>query len=384
MSRHPVRLLAVAITFLIAVSTSIWWFARPHAVPVTVATVTPGKVRDTVANTRAGSIEACRRTGLSPAIGGQIARLPVHEGDRVEAGQLLMELWNRDRQAQLRLARNEHSAARARADQACILADVAERDAQRLQAMKRKGLASDEAVDQARGEARSRAAACRAARAEEKVSESRVQVAEAALEQTLLTAPFDGIVAEINGEIGEFVTPSPVGIPTPPAVDVVDMSCVYVSAPIDEVDAPRIRTGMEARISLDAFPDRIFRGHVRRVASYVLEVARQARTVEVEAAFDRPEESRHMLPGYSADVEVIVAEREKVLRVPTEAILEGDKVLVFREGEPLEQRRIEIGLSNWEWSEVVSGLREGEQVVVSVDREGVEAGVLAVRERETE
>ncbi len=384
MSRHPVRLLAVAITFLIAVSTSIWWFARPHAVPVTVATVTPGKVRDTVANTRAGSIEACRRTGLSPAIGGQIARLPVHEGDRVEAGQLLMELWNRDRQAQLRLARNEHSAARARADQACILADVAERDAQRLQAMKRKGLASDEAVDQARGEARSRAAACRAARAEEKVSESRVQVAEAALEQTLLTAPFDGIVAEINGEIGEFVTPSPVGIPTPPAVDVVDMSCVYVSAPIDEVDAPRIRTGMEARISLDAFPDRIFRGHVRRVASYVLEVARQARTVEVEAAFDRPEESRHMLPGYSADVEVIVAEREKVLRVPTEAILEGDKVLVFREGEPLEQRRIEIGLSNWEWSEVVSGLREGEQVVVSVDREGVEAGVLAVRESETE
>ncbi len=384
MSRHPVRLLAVAITFLIAVSTSIWWFARPHAVAVTVATVTPGKVRDTVANTRAGSIEACRRTGLSPAIGGRIARLPVHEGDRVEAGQLLMELWNRDRQAQLRLARNEHSAARARADQACILADVAERDAQRLQAMKRKGLASDEAVDQARGEARSRAAACRAARAEEKVSESRVQVAEAALEQTLLTAPFDGIVAGINGEIGEFVTPSPVGIPTPPAVDVVDMSCVYVSAPIDEVDAPRIRTGMEARISLDAFPDRIFRGHVRRVASYVLEVARQARTVEVEAAFDRPEESRHMLPGYSADVEVIIAEREKVLRVPTEAVLEGDKVLVFREGEPLEQRRIEIGLSNWEWSEVVSGLREGEQVVVSVDREGVEAGVLAVRERETE
>ena len=187
-------------------------------------------------------------------------------------------------------------------------------------------------------------------------------------------------MAEVNGEIGEFVTPSPVGVATPPAIDLIDMRCVYISAPIDEVDAPKIRTGMPARISLDAFRGRVFTGHVRRIAPYVLTRAKQARTVDVEAEFEKPEESRDMLPGYSADIEVIVAEKANVLRVPTEAILEGDKVLVFRDGEPLEQRRIETGLGNWEWTEVVSGLRAGEEVVVSVDRKGVEAGVPAVRE----
>ena len=65
----------------------------------------------------------------------------------------------------------------------------------------------------------------------------------------MLTAPFDGVVAEVNAELGEYVTPSPPGIPTPPAVDLIDDRCLYVTAPIDEVDAPEIRTGMPAPFS---------------------------------------------------------------------------------------------------------------------------------------
>jgi len=378
-SRH-VRVTLIVIVVMIAIGGSMWWLTRPEPVSVIVRKVDTGMVQDTVANTRAGTVKTCRRAGLSPTIGGQIVRLPVKEGDRVKAGQILMEFWNVDRKAQRELARNEHAAAWARANQACVLADVARREAERLRVMKKKGLAAEEAVDKADGEARAQAAACRAARAREKVSESRIRVAEAALEQTRLAAPFDGIVAEVNGEIGEFVTPSPVGVATPPAIDLIDMRCVYISAPIDEVDAPKIRTGMPARISLDAFRGRVFTGHVRRIAPYVLTRAKQARTVDVEAEFDNPDDSRHLLPGYSADIEVIVAEKADVLRVPTEAILEGDKVLVFRDGEPLEQRRIETGLGNWEWTEVVAGLKAGEEVVVSVDRKGVEAGVPAVRE----
>ncbi len=382
-SRH-VRVTLIVIAVLIAIGAGMWWLTRPEPVSVIVRKVDKGMVQDTVANTRAGTVKACRRAGLSPTIGGQIVRLPVREGDRVKAGQILMEFWNVDRRAQRELARNEHVAARARANQACVLADVARREAERLRTMKKKGLAAEEAVDKADGEARAQAAACRAARAQEKVSESRIQVAEAALEQTRLTAPFDGIVAEVNGEIGEFVTPSPVGVATPPAIDLIDMRCVYISAPIDEVDAPKIRTGMPARISLDAFRGKVFTGHVRRIAPYVLTRAKQARTVDVEAEFENPGESRDMLPGYSADIEVIVAEKADVLRVPTEAILEGDKVLVFRDGEPLEQRRIETGLGNWEWTEVIAGLKAGEEVVVSVDRKGVEAGVPAVRETQAD
>jgi HlyD family secretion protein len=205
-------------------------------------------------------------------------------------------------------------------------------------------------------------------------------VIQAELERTRLSAPFAGIVAEVNGEIGEFVTPSPVGIPTPPAVDLMDISCLYVSAPIDEVDAPRIRVAMRANISLDALEGEVFEGTVKRIAPYVLEVEKQARTVDVEVDFVCQEGCENMLPGYSADIEVILDEQDNVLRIPTEAILEGNKVLVFNADNILEQRDITTGLNNWEWTQVVDGLSEEDEVVVSVEREGVEDGVAAERD----
>ena len=215
---------------------------------------------------------------------------------------------------------------------------------------------------------------------EKEVSEVKLKVIRAELERTRLSAPFAGIVAEVNGEIGEFVTPSPVGIPTPPAVDLMDISCLYVSAPIDEVDAPRIRVKMKANISLDALAGEVFEGAVKRIAPYVLEVEKQARTVDVEVDFICQQDCENMLPGYSADIEVILDEQDNVLRIPTEAILEGNKVLVFTADNLLQQREIKTGLSNWEWTQVVEGLSEGEEVVVSVEREGVEDGVAAQRD----
>jgi HlyD family secretion protein len=203
-------------------------------------------------------------------------------------------------------------------------------------------------------------------------------VIDAQLERTRLRAPFAGIIAEINGELGEFVTPSPVGIPTPPTVDLIDSSCLYISAPIDEVDAPNIRAGLPARISLDAFQDRVFSGHVRLVAPYVLDQEKQARTVEIEAEIDDADKSG-LLPGYSADVEVILASRDDTLRIPTSVISNGNIVLVYDAARGrLEERSIETGIANWEFTEVTSGLSEGERIVSSIDREGVRGGA-AVR-----
>src|SRR5262245_26552127 len=78
-----------------------WYLTRANPVPVLLAAVDRGRVVSSVANTRAGTIEACQRARLAPAAGGQIARLSVHEGDAVAAGDLLLELWNRDIAAQL-------------------------------------------------------------------------------------------------------------------------------------------------------------------------------------------------------------------------------------------------------------------------------------------
>ena len=351
--------------------------SRPEPVTVETATVSRGLVADTVTNTRAGTIKACQRARLAPPSGGQIAKLPVKKGDRVQPGQVLLELWNDDVRAQLSLAERDAVASRARADEACVAATVARRESERLVTLVERSLVSIDAADRAKGDADSREAGCRASTQNIKVAEARIEQAKASMERTLLRSPFAGIVAEINGEIGEFVTPSPVGIPTPPAVDVVDTSCIYVTAPIDEVDAPRIREGMPARVSLDAFRDRTFTARVRRVAPYVLDVEKQARTVEIEAEL-QDIQTATLLPGYSADVEVILQERQEVLRIPTRALIDGKRVFIY---DPADQRvharEVQTGLRNWEFVEVTGGLAEGDAVVTTVDREGLVDGARA-------
>jgi HlyD family secretion protein len=359
---------------------AVWYVLRPVPIAVKLVAAERGPVSATVANTRAGTVDACRRAGLSPASGGQIANLPVVDGERVQEGQLLLELWNDDIKAELTLGERDSRASRSRAREVCVTAAVAKRDAERLMKLRDERLASEEAADQAEGRAESTAAACTAAEDATRVADARVDVTRAHLERTQLHAPFAGVIAEINGELGEFVTPSPVGIPTPPTVDLIDASCLYISAPIDEVDAPRVREGLPARISLDAFPDRVFPGHVRRVAPYVLDQEKQARTVEIEAVFDDPEKAG-LLAGYSADVEVVLEERGDTLRLPTSVILPDKTVYVLDEASgTIAVRRVETGIANWEFTEILSGVAAGDRVVSSIDREGVTDGALVVQE----
>jgi HlyD family secretion protein len=375
---------SILVVVVIALGAAAWQFTtRTKPVRVAVVTVERGEVLSTVSNTRAGTVDACRRAGMSPALGGQIAALPVRKGDSVETGQVMLELWNEDLRAELEFARRDAIASRGRRDEVCVRADVAAQEAQRLISLLEKGLAAEEETDRAVGEAKARKAGCKAAGDQTRVSDAQVDVVTARLERTRLRAPFDGVIAEINGELGEFVTPSPVGIPTPPTVDLIDSSCLYISAPIDEVDAPAVRTGQKALITMDAFPGRKFSGFVRRVAPYVLDVEKQARTVEVEAEIDSSADSSSddevLLPGYSADVEIILAKRENVIRVPTQVILDGTLVFVL-DGPTLVEREIETGISSWEFTEVLSGLAEGENVVLTVDRDGVVDGADAVAE----
>jgi HlyD family secretion protein len=370
--------------FIAAIGATIWHYTRPVPVEIVIRPAETGRVDKIVANTRAGTVEACRRAKLSPSIGGQIAKLPVKEGDRVTTGQLLLELWNDDLVAETVLAESEAVAAESRAKSACLQAEVAQREADRQIKLRRSGSASEEQADKTITRAQSLQAECEAARASIQTSRARVGVAKANLERTRLTAPFSGIIAQINGELSEFVTPSPIGIPTPPAVDIVDVSCFYVTAPIDEVDAAAIDVGLPAVISLDAFGDRHFSGRVRRIAPFVLDREKQARTVDVEVEFTRPEDFKHLLAGYSADVEIVLDARKNALRIPTQAILDGKRVFVYQaDRDVIRERTIQSGLSNWEYTEVVSGLKPGEQVVVNVDRSGITDDARAVVMKET-
>lgn len=378
--RNVKRLLTLLLVVALA-ATWIWWSTRPKPLSVTVAAAEKGTVEKTVSNTRAGTVKACRRAGLTPSAGGQIALLPIREGDKVKRGQLLLELWNEDLQAQLELARQEANSAQANAEARCIEAEQAQREAARQQKLLARKLVAEDQVDQAVSRARSASAACTGAHANAAVSRARIGVAEAMLEKTRLTAPFDGVVAEINGELSEYVTPSPVGVATSPAVDLIDNHCFYLSAPIDEVDVAGVRSAMPARVTLDAFGARRFSGQVRRVSDYVLDVEKQARTVDVEVEFLDPDDIRDLVAGYSADVEIILDVRKDTLRIPSEALVEGDRVYVFLpEEQTLSLREVRTGVANWDHTEILGGIEQGELVVTSVDREGVKDGALVRRD----
>jgi HlyD family secretion protein len=374
------RALIIAAVLAVAVLI-VWRTTRTQPVAVVVAQVDRGRVERTVANTRAGTVNACRRAKLAPAAGGQIVALPVHQGDRVRAGQVLLELWSEETAAQARAAEEQAHSAVLRAEEVCVRADVAERDAVRARKLHHNGLLPDDQLDRATSSAKTLRAGCNGARADVQQSQARVAAARASVTRTVLRAPFAGVIAKVTGELGEFTTPSPPGIPTPPAIDLIDDSCLYITAPIDEVDVARVRIGQPAYITIDAMPGRRSPGRVRRVAPYVLDLEKQARTVDVEVEFTNPEDVKALLVGYSADVEVILDVRDNALRVPTQALLEGNRVLVFPANPAvLEQRQVQIGVSNWQFTEVLSGLRQGEKVVLSVERKGVVAGAKAVAE----
>jgi HlyD family secretion protein len=362
------------------IAAGLWWGGRPKPIPVVLKEIDRGKVESSIANTRAGTVEACLRTKLSTILGGRIEIMAVKEGDRVKKGQLLIKLWNDDQQAQSALAQTQVESARKHVAEACVLADNAEREAERQASLHAKGFVSGSAEELARAGAQSKRAACDAAQADVGQAQAKVAATRVELNRTVLYAPFAGTVAKIVGEVGEYSTPSPPGVPTPPAIDLIDDSCLYVSAPMDEVDAPKIQAGQAVRISLDALPKQSFAGKVTRVAPYVSAVEKQARTVDIEARFDHPEAPGKLLVGYSADVEVVLAVRDNVVRVPTSALQEGGRVLVADADGLLHERKVKTGLANWEYTEVTDGLAAGERVVTSLEREGVQAGAHFVAE----
>jgi len=372
MKRWRRRLLILAVPVLGILALRMTVFA-PAPVPVTVHRVDRGRVEDTVVNSRAGTVESRLRAKMSPAIAGQVTAIPVTKGQRVEKKQVLLRLDDSEHRAQVSLAARSVDAAAAASREACLSADQAERDLKRAQALAAQTLLSEERLEEANTKAEITRAACEAAHERTKQAQASLATARAAQAKTVMTAPFDGVVLDITTEVGEWISPSPPGVFIPPVMDLIDPVALYVSAPIDEADIARIQIGLTARITMDAFRGMSFPATVSYVASYVETRQKQNRTLDIEAVFDVEKLPENLIPGISADVEVIMDSRDDVLRVPTYALLEGNRVLIVVNGS-LRERTVETGLRNWEFTEIVSGLEEGERVVVSLDRPEVQEG----------
>jgi HlyD family secretion protein len=383
MSKKWFRRIALVIILIAVVLLLRWTVFKPKPVPVTVFTVAEGLVEEIVANSKAGTVKTRWRATLSTEIGGLVQELPVREGDRVTKGQVLLRLADADFRAELTLRQRALDTAQFGKNEACTNAEQAERDLVRYRELAADEIVSEELLESVQSGRDAAVAACDGAQARELEAAAALDLARVNLAKTVLRAPFSGVVAEVSAEEGEWITPSPPGLPIPPVIEILDNEAIYISAPLDEVDIGRVSAGMPVRITLDAYPGRAFEGVVTRVAPYVQDIEEQNRTFEIEVEFEDGEFARTLLPGASADVEVILDAAEDVPRIPSYALIEGKRVLVLRDG-VLEEVEVEAGLENWQFTEIMSGLDAGEQVVVSLDRLEVKAGAHAEATAETD
>jgi HlyD family secretion protein len=380
-SRKTIYAVVVAALIALIFGLRLTVFA-PDPIEVRVAPVERGNVQSTLTNSKAGTVEARRRSRIAAEIGGRVVEIRHREGARVKTGEPLVRLGEESLQAKLEQAREGIPVAEARLEDACLRRDRARRELDRTKRLAAQNVISEDRLDALQYSFDSARVACESAKAELAQSRANLRAAQSELSKTTITAPFDGIVAEVNVEVGEWVTPSPPLLTSPPVIDLIDPTSIYISAPMDEVDAGAVRPGLPVKVSVDSRPGESFPGRVARVAPYVLDTEAQNRTLEIEVALDDPAISATLLPGTSADAEVVLETRADVLRIPTSALLQSEKVLVLESGR-LVERAVELGLRNWQYAEVRSGLEAGESIVVALDDKEIVAGARAVASAES-
>jgi HlyD family secretion protein len=350
--------------------------AKRKPIVVELVAVEKGVVRDEISSSTAGEVMAAQHATVRAELAGRVLRVRHERGERVRKGEAVVDLDAADLDARLSQAQATLEAQRAQVAQAEAHAEAAARTAATEKRLAEHGAESAKVADDSAAQAREARAAAEAARAQVAQGEAAVQVARVARAHATLTAPFDGMLTEVRIDPGDELQ---IG---GSVFEVVDDSRLHVEATIDEADIARVQVGQPASLRLDALPSHAIAGAVSRLDPAVRKDDKGARTLRLEVEVkDLPSAvAAGLRPGMSANVDVRVAEKEGVLSLPTNVIVgRGTKRSVFWNDHGVaRERSIQIGLSSWERTEVVSGLKEGDRVVANLNVKGLADGVPLV------
>jgi HlyD family secretion protein len=366
-----VRLAVILVVAVVGVLIALG--AKKKPIPVETATVARGTVKDEISSSTAGEVTPERKATVRAELVARVLAVKHERGARVEEGDVVALLDTADLDARLRQSQATLEAQRAQLAQSDAHAEAARRAADVAKRLAERGVQAPLTAEDAATQAREAEAAVRAARASLAQSAAALQVAKVARGHGALTAPFDGLLAEV------FVDPGEQAQAGAPIFEIIDDERLHVEATIDEADIARVKEGQPASLRLDALPDRPISGVVAKLDPTVRMDAKGARTLRVEVEVSDLAHARDagVRPGMSANVDVVVAEKQTVLHLPTSVIIgRGTKrsVFVIEDGIARE-RPIEIGISSWERTEIVSGLREGDRVVATLNAKGLADGV---------
>lgn len=280
------------------------------------------KVETTITTVTSGTVEAQQQAILSFGISGRVGKIYVAPGDEVVLGQLIAELENTDLK---------------------IIFVEASKELKRTQEIFVKGLISLSALDS---------------------SKKTYEVARANYEKSLIRAPFKGMITDLNLEVGEFFQP-PLTSDNPP-VRMIDFKPRIIKGDIDEIDLGKVREGLPAEVKIISVRKEPFAAVVKRVVPFVNTERDQDRTSQIELTITENTPKNPISVGASADVEIIVESKEQTLAIPSQTILskEGGHYVYIFDNEIIQQKTIKKGIGNYERTEVLSGLNEGEVVVL--------------------
>jgi HlyD family secretion protein len=285
-------------------------------------------------------VQPKRQVNISANTMGRVTKLAVQEGQRVKAGQFLLEIDPRSLEGQLQ--RGEASVAAARSslqqtrtavEQARATLDLARQNLKRQDELWKEGLTSRESLERAQNEVAVREAELRAREQEIRTREEQIKQEEASLSttqynlsQVIISSPMDGIITRRNIEEGENVVVGTMNNAGTVLLTVADMSVIEAELEVDETDIPTVMLDQAAQIMIDAVPDRMFRGRVTEIGNSPIQTGNTTNTAGTPQATNfkvvvtLEEEIPDVRPGFTCTAEITTATRRGVVAVPIQAL----------------------------------------------------------------
>lgn len=293
-----------------------------------------------------GKIQPRRQVNISATTMGRVTRLAVKEGERVKAGQFLLEIDPRSLagqiergQAGVAAARSSLQQAQTAVEQAQATLELAQQTLQRQQQLSRDGLTTREALERAQNDVALRQADVRARQQEVQTREQQIRQEQAALSttrynlsQVTISAPMDGLVTRRNIEEGENVVVGTMNNAGTVLLTVADMSAVQAEIEVDETDVPTVALGQVARVTIDAVPGRTFRGHVTEIGNSPIQTQAstgatgQAQATNFKVVVTIDDQVPELRPGFTCTAEIVTATRQGVVAVPIQAVTVRDLI----------------------------------------------------------
>lgn len=363
-------LIPVVVVVLLLAGALAWWGTRSSAVEVrTVAAAASfGASADRTVLNASGYVTARREATISSKITGKVTEVLIEEGMRVKEGQVLARLDDTNTAASLKLAEAQLESTRTALAETQVRLEEAEQDLKREAELMAKNVVSQQDYDHAKADALAFKARLEQQRVDVTVAAQTVAVWRQQLDDTILRAPFSGIVTSKNAQPGEMISPISAGggFTRTGICTIVDMESLEIEIDVNETYINRVEPGQPVEATLDAYPDwRI----PCKVIAIIPTADRQKSTVKVRIGFDRLDP--RILPDMSTKVAFRAADEAgrapvRVITVPKSALHQDggrDSVFVVGRGR-IERRAVSVSMITDEQVSVSAGLAEGERVVV--------------------